>query len=126
MFDFHQKRKLRAAFESRITWTILLVLSGLMIVSAYDRYQIARDMAERRFEAELEQGRLLERRRELQADVEYLSNERGIEAEMRRQFDVAREGEQVVIIVEDEATVNPIATTTPADTETERPWYRFW
>ncbi len=124
MFDFHQKRRLRAAFESRITWTILLVLATLMLVSTYNRYQIARDMAERRLEVESEMTRLLERKAELEADVEYLSNERGIEAEMRRQFDVAREGEQVVIIVEDESTVQPLeaATSTPE----ERPWYRFW
>ena len=125
MFDFHQKRKLKAAFESRITWTIILVLATLMIVSAYNRYQIARDMAERRLEVEAEKQRLLERRSELEADVEYLSNERGIEAEMRRQFDVAREGEQVVIIVPDEAsTIEPLETST--STPTERPWYRFW
>ncbi len=125
MFDFHQKRKLRAAFESRITWTILLILSGFMIVSAYDRYQIARDMADRRLSVEAEKERLVERKAELEADVEYLSNERGIEAEMRRQFDVAREGEQVVIIVEDE---NKATTTTPLPTSapSERPWYRFW
>ncbi len=125
MFDFHQKRKLKAAFESRITWTIILVLSGFMIVSAYNRYQIARDMAERRLDVESEKQRLLERQQELEADVEYLSNERGIEAEMRRQFDVAREGEQVVIIVPDETTeIQPleVSTTTPS----ERPWYRFW
>jgi cell division protein FtsB len=125
MFDFHQKRKLKAAFESRITWTIILVLSGFMIVSAYNRYQIARDMAERRLDVESEKQRLLERQQELEADVEYLSNERGIEAEMRRQFDVAREGEQVVIIVPDDTTeIQPleVSTTTPS----ERPWYRFW
>lgn len=125
MFDFHQKRKLKAAFESRVTWTILLIFSGLMIVSAYDRYQIARDMADRRLSVEAEKERLVERKAELEADVLYLSNERGIEAEMRRQFDVAREGEQVVIIVDDEATA---ATATPLSTSTpnERPWYRFW
>jgi len=125
MFDFHQKRKLKAALESRVTWTIILVLASLMIVSAYNRYQIARDMAERRLEVEAEKQRLLDRRSELKDDVEYLSNERGIEAEMRRQFDVAREGEQVVIIVPDETVpIEPldIATSTPK----ERPWYRFW
>lgn len=125
MFDFHQKRKLKAAFESRVTWTILLVLSGLMIVSAYDRYQIARDMAERRLGVEAEKERLVERKAELEADVLYLSNERGIEAEMRRQFDVAREGEQVVIIVDDE-TVATTSTALPTSTPSERPWYRFW
>jgi len=60
----------------------------------------------------------------LQEQVEYLSNERGIEAEMRRQFDVALEGEQVVVIVEPEAglDIQPLATSTPEETA----WYQFW
>jgi cell division protein FtsB len=125
MFDFHQKRKLRAVLESRITWIILLILTALMSVSAYDRYRIARDMAERRDVVERELDALYERKAELETDVQYLNGERGIEAEMRRQFDVAKEGEQIVIIVEDDEKAEPIemATTTPKE---ERPWYRFW
>ncbi len=124
MFDFQQKRKLRSILESRITWVILLVLLASVIVSAYDRYRIARDMAGRRSEAEAELAELKARKNDLEKEVEYLSNERGIEAEVRRQFDVAREGEQVVIILggEDEATSTSEATTTPK----VRPWYRFW
>jgi len=60
----------------------------------------------------------------LQEQVDYLSNERGIEAEMRRQFDVALEGEQVVVIVEPEAgpEIQPMSTST----EEEAAWYEFW
>jgi cell division protein FtsB len=125
MFDFHQKRKLRAILESRITWVVLLILTALMSVSAYDRYRIARDMAERRDVVERELDALYERKAELEKDVQYLNGERGIEAEMRRQFDVAKEGEQIVIIVEDDEKAEPteIATTSPKE---ERPWYRFW
>lgn len=125
MFDFQQKRKLKAAFGSRVTWVILLVLTTLMAVSAYNRYQIARDMAERRNVVEKELEALVDRKLELEADVQYLSGERGMEAEMRRQFDVAKEGEQVVIIVEDEkaTSVLPVSTPTPPK---ERAWYRFW
>lgn len=124
MFDFQQKRKLRAILESRITWVLLMVIIASIFVSAYGRYSIAKDMAGRRAEAEAELAELKARQMDLQKEVDYLSNERGIEAEVRRQFDVAREGEQVVIILgsDDAGASTTEATTTP----TTRPWYRFW
>ena len=125
MLDFQQKRKFRAITESRITWVVLLVLTAMVFISAYDRYQIARDMAGRRAEVEKEVRELEARHAELEAEVRYLSNDRGIEAQMRRQFDVAREGEQVVIIVEDEeSSIEPLPTSTQP--EKKRAWYRFW
>jgi hypothetical protein len=67
---------------------------------------------------------LKERQETLGAEVKYLSSERGKEAEMRREFDIAREGEQVVIILDDEVatTVKPMSTSTSEN----RPWYKFW
>ncbi len=92
--------------------------------SAYVRYEIAKDMAERRYSLESEASTLEERRDDLEKQVEYLSHERGIEAEMRRQFDVALEGEQVVVIVdpEKEEDIQPLSTST----EEENAWYEFW
>ncbi len=81
-------------------------------------------MAERRYSLESEASALEERRDDLEKQVEYLSHERGIEAEMRRQFDVALEGEQVVVIVdpEKEEDIQPLSTST----EEENAWYEFW
>ena len=124
MFDFHQKRKLRSVFGSRITQGVVLLVAFFILLSAYDRYLIAREMADRRADVESEIASLEERRTVLETQVQYLSNERGIESEMRKQIDIAREGEQVVIILEDESAeaVNT-PTTTPSK---ERAWYRFW
>jgi len=123
MFDFHQKRKMRSIFGSRLTQGVLLVLAFFMLLSAYNRYLIAREMADRRSSVESEIHSLEDRRASLESEVKYLSNERGIEAEMRRQFDIAREGEQVVIILEDKE--KPAPETTLESTST-RAWYRFW
>ena len=112
-------------FGSRVTQGVLLGAAFLVLISAYNRYLIALDMAERRAVVESEITSLEERRESLEAEVKYLSNERGIEAEMRRQFDIAREGEQVVIILEDEIKAEG-ETVDGADSVTERPWYRFW
>ena len=123
MFDFQQKRKMRVMAESRVVWVVLLILAAFISISAFERYTIAKDMAEDRAEAEAELEALNKRHSDLEAEVKYLSNERGIEAEMRRQFDVARDGEKVVVIVEAKLeNVAPVATTTAV----KRPWYRFW
>ena len=124
MFDFHQKRKLRTIVGSRITQGVLIFLTLMVMWSAYDRYLIARDMADKRAAVESEVENLEERKASLEEEVKYLSNDRGIEAEMRRQFDIAKDGEQVVIILDDEtATTEETATTTVTKT---RPWYKFW
>ena len=103
----------------RYRWLIFF----LVIFSAINRYLIAADMADRRAAVENEIHSLETRRQSLEQEVNYLSNERGIEAEMRRQFDVAREGEQVVIILEDEPLPPPSEEVTLPES---RPWYRFW
>lgn len=124
MFDFHQKRKMRTIFNSRVTQVILVVLSLMVLWSAYDRYLVAKEMSEKRYALEKEMSDLKERQETLGAEVKYLSSERGIEAEMRREFDIAREGEQVVIILDDEVatTVKPMSTSTSE----ARSWYKFW
>ena len=86
---------------SRITLAVLLLISLFLMFSVYERYVIEREMAERRRDAEAELTELSARKAELEEKVEYLGNEEGIEAEIRMHFDVAREGEQVVIIVDD-------------------------
>jgi len=123
MFDFHQKRRMRTVFASRVTQGVLLLLAFFILISAYNRYQIAQEMADRREAVESEIAALESRRETMEAEVKYLSNERGIEAEMRRQFDIARDGEQVVIILEDETVETAPAATT---TTTKRAWYKFW
>lgn len=128
MFDFHQKRKIRTIVNSPYTQGVILVLGLIVAWSAYVRYDIAMEMRDRRIVAEQEAAALQARHAELEERVDYLSNERGIEAEMRRQFDVALEGEQVVVIVDEEdegPRVEPLPTTTDA-TEDDAPWYLFW
>ncbi len=81
-------------------------------------------MAERRAEAEVHVTELEARKEHIKNKVEYLGSERGMEAEMRRNFDVAQPGEQVVIIVDEEKKDSEITPLQPiADTP---PWYIFW
>lgn len=123
MLQFYQKRSLRAWLHSPISVGILALIILFMISVVYQRYSIEQEMVERRVETETQLKQLEERRTDLEKKVEYLSNERGIEAEMRRNFDVARPGEQVVIILEDaeKPEIEPLQIK-----EVEQPWYKFW
>lgn len=84
---------------SRITLVVALCIAFALAMSVYERYTIEREMAERLQAAVGELEELNMRKQELQTKVEYLSAEHGIEAEIRKNYDVAREGEQVIVIV---------------------------
>ena len=109
-----------------ITRIVLFVLAILMSWSAYNRYQKSEIMEGRRLEAEAEVQRLRDQKATLEKQVNYLKDERGIEAEMRRQFDVALPGEQVVVIVDDKDTNASSSNESNTPVIEERPWYQFW
>jgi len=91
------------------------------------RYEIAMEMKERRLVEEQQAAVLEERKNALAEEVRYLSSERGIEAEMRRQFDVALPGEQVVVIVEDEDDRPEILPLSGSNNSSStKKWYQFW
>ena len=93
--------------------------------SAFTRYQIAKDMEGRRASAERELNDLKTQKESLDKQVQYLKDDRGIEAEMRRQFDVALDNEQVVVIVEPETDETNGTDSTYKKVE-EPAWYEFW
>lgn len=122
MLDFYQKRKLRTILNSRITQGVLVVLAGSMLWNAFERFTIADMMSDRRELVEVEAAVLQSKKDDLEAQVLYLRDDRGIEAEMRRQFDIALPGEEVVVILEDQdqpSEVQPLDV--PA--EEERGWW---
>ena len=91
----------------------------------YERYSIEQEMLGKEAEAQEKLDTLTARKADLEKKVQYLSNDRGIEAEMRRNFDVARPGEQVVIIIDKEAST----TDQPLPKMEQEPsphWYEFW
>jgi len=98
-----------------------VVVAFVMLWNAFERYTIADAMGDRRAVVEQEAAALEARKALLEAEVEYLRDERGIESAMRRQFDIALPGEEVVVILEDETKVEfePLATTTA----TESGWW---
>ncbi len=122
MAGFGKKKTITEYLYSKVAVVILLVVVLFLSVSVFERYQVERQMAERKDEALEHKEELIVRKKMLEEKVEYLGAERGVEAEIRTNFDVAKEGEQVIILVGDTAKKETIATTT----KEIQPWYVFW
>lgn len=125
MLKFYEQRRWWTIIYSPVVGLILLALVIVLGPKVYERYLIEREMASRRLDAEQHLEELKIRHNGLSEKVKYLSHQRGIEAEVRRNFDMATEGEKVVIILEDENSpvIQPLPTTLPIPVT---PWYRFW
>jgi cell division protein FtsB len=104
MFDFHEKRKIRRVVYSKVFIGGIFLLTLIIGKSVYERFTIEREMAEKLNERSEELITLEKRAALLDSKVEHLKNERGIEEELRTRFDVAKEGEQVVIIIDEKNT----------------------
>lgn len=101
MFDFHEKRKIRSILYSKWLIACIFMLSALLSVSVYHRYTAAKDMRDKLETKKAELSELEQRAQALESKVEYLKNERGVEEELRNRFDVVKEGEQMVVLLDD-------------------------
>ncbi len=122
MASFGKKKKFTEYLYSRPSIALLLVVIIFLSIAVFQRFTVERQMALRKIEMETERQELFERKALLENRVDYLSGERGIEEEIRKHFDVAKEGEQVVIIVDKEIPQVEKETEEPE----EKPWYKFW
>lgn len=79
---------------------------AFMSFVAYNAYQKERETSMRRQELSRELVALEKRASELERNIENLEDPRGIEAELRSRYDVGWEGEEVIILVEEETSTH--------------------
>ncbi len=120
---FGRKKKITDYLYTKPVIAPFFMVFVFLAISVYDRYSVEREMAARRHDIELEQQDLVKRKEAIEEKVKYLEGERGIEEELRKRFDVAKEGEKVVILLGDDEEV---ASTTTATDDEDKHWYQFW
>lgn len=106
MLDFHQKRKVRSLMYNRVTLVILFLL---LLIVAHSTWVVYRKKVESENMREISQKNvdsLKVRSLELQEKIDNLSTEQGIEEEVRSKFSVAKDNENMVIIVRDESSTS--------------------
>ncbi len=117
MFDFYEKRKIRSFLYSKVFIFCILLATIFLSISVHNRYTVASEMHEKLEKRKAELEELKGRAALLESKVEYMKDERGIEEEIRSRFDVAKEGEQVIILLDEEKKEKIIATS--SDTRNE-------
>lgn len=107
MFEFHEKRKLKKILFSRGMLLLLFVLTACMVYGAHNAYKKKEVASARREELAAELAALEHRASELEGDIEELEDSRGIEAELRSRYEVGKEGEEMIVLVEEKAPPAP-------------------
>ena len=100
MFDFHEKRRMRNLVYSKISLFFLLVIIFLLAYTIWGVYQKERETQIKKTQRSQVLIEIEERERVLEEEIERLNTKRGVEEEIRSKFDVARAGEQVLVIVD--------------------------
>ena len=118
MLDSQQKRKLSHILYHKATLVILLLVTLFVLRSTWIVWQ-KKEESEALKETSLNYKNGLEvRDKELNSEINSLGTEVGKEAEIRSKFSVAKNGESVVVIVDD-------ATNTQSTTTERNLWQRF-
>jgi len=85
---------------------VALVLIALLGKETFDLYKKERQARLKRAEAEAEYAEVLARGAFLDERLDLLATSEGQEAELRERFGVAKEGERVIILVDEEPTAD--------------------
>src|SRR3989344_1056487 len=107
---FQEKRQFRSRLYSRTVLFALIILIVFLGKGVFDIYGKERQSARMRAEAEGRLGELQAQRANLERETTKLQSVEGIEEKIRSKFNVAKPGENVVLIVDDATTT---ATSTP-------------
>lgn len=100
MATFQQRRDPMRLMWRRVLAVVLLVILAIAVRGVWGVYKKSQESRELKIEAEATLSDLQTREKELRADIANLKSDRGVEAELRERYDLAKEGESVVVIVD--------------------------
>ena len=101
MEDSQRKRQIKR-FLLRLAFLILILLIPFILKGVWDSYGDFSDIKQETERLGNEVEELRQRNEDLKTEVEHLQTERGLEEEVRSRFNVAKEGENLIIIMEED------------------------
>ncbi len=100
MFDFYERRKIKQWLYSWSFLAVLFISSTFIAHGVWGVYQKERQTRINKNQQLTYLEGLKVRQEALEEEITGLNTERGIEEEIRQKFEVAKEGENVIVIVE--------------------------
>ena len=112
MHQFKKKRTFKRRLYSKLVLIVLLTIFIFIVRGTWDIYKKSQESKRKLNLAETEFIELEEKKSSIEHRIDRLSTETGIEEEIRSKFDVVRDGEEVIVIVDaKEATATEPETT---------------
>ncbi len=114
MLEFQKKKRIRKMLYSPIILILLGIVLFILIKGVWGVYQKNKLSAQNLEREKTELEKLNQRQKNLASSIDYLKTDQGVEDEIRTKFRAIRDGEKVVVIVDNQATVtSETSTTTP-------------
>jgi len=110
MLDFQQKWKAKTFMYSRPVRVFLLIIAVYGLFSVYRVYEKKKESDRGLVKAEQQLITLSAKNTALMRQIDMLQTDQGLEAEIRAKYSVARDNEQVVVLVEEVASSVPTTT----------------
>lgn len=114
MLDIQQKRRFRNFIYNKFTLSVLFVIVLLALHSTWKVYQKRKESFAMMSASMVRLNELEQRDRELELKIKKLSTESGLEEEIRSKFNVAKDSENIVIIVREEDSGTTTEVTKPS------------
>ncbi|OHB24864.1 MAG: hypothetical protein A2542_02560 [Parcubacteria group bacterium RIFOXYD2_FULL_52_8] len=122
MKNFQDKRTRRRLLYSHVSIAALLVVLVLLLQAVWNIYEKRKLTQVSRAHTDRELAFLQERKRSLEADIARLSSDRGSEAELRSKFQVAKPGEEVIVVLAATSSTSSVAA---VGTSSKRPFFEL-
>ena len=107
MLDFQQKKKMRRMVYSKVSVVVLLLVTLLLLKGGVSMYQKEKQSRQNMIEVENKLANAKLRQAELENNLNRLNSPDGVENEIRTKYNVKKAGEEVVLVVESQATSTP-------------------
>ncbi len=104
MLEFRERQKRRRVLSSNITIGVLCIVIAITAKETWDLYAKERHARELLENARVRQESLGEREVFLKSELANLNDEEGVEGELRERFGIAKPGEKVIMLIDEEAT----------------------
>ena len=106
MFDFYERRRIKHWIYSWPTLVVLVIICIFLANGVWGVYKQERQTRINKNQRLSHFNDLKIRKDSLEEEINRLNTERGIEEEIRKKFEVAKEGEEVIVIVDSPENVS--------------------
>lgn len=110
MLDYQDKRILKKIIYSKITILIIFIFVILVAKSSSNAYMEQRLTRENLSIAQQELEELDSRRENIETKISDLNTTEGIEKEIRNKFRVAKEGEEMILIIDKDGDIDNLSS----------------